>query len=92
MTTKRAQHKTAIAAAAIAALMSAIAGPVAAMEEVTTSATVTLTAELKADFEAEMAAYTRTVEIELRDAVIQNLMRSGTQTLRLARATEAYRG
>lgn len=88
---KTLRHSTATAAAT-AALVFALAGPARAMEEVTTRATVAPTAGLKAEFEAQMVSYARTVELELRDAVLQNLERSGAPALRLARVSESHRG
>ncbi|HSG65128.1 MAG TPA: hypothetical protein VLD39_09005 [Gammaproteobacteria bacterium] len=84
-------HSTATAAA-VAALVFALAGPAQAMEEVTTRAAAAPTAALRADFEAQMASYARAVELELRDAVLQNLERSGAPVLRLARVSESHRG
>lgn len=80
------------ATAAVAALVFAFSRPAMAMEEVIATDTASLATELKADFEAEMASYARTVELDLRNTVLENLSRSGAPTLRLARINGSHRG
>lgn len=94
MSTNRAhrlRHRLATGAALAVALL-AVNAPAVAMEEVTTRGTTAWVATQKAEFEAAMASYARSVRIDLRNAVLENLESAGAPTLRLARVGESHRG
>lgn len=78
--------------AALAAALLAGQTPAAMMEEVITRGTTTIVASQQARFEAEMAAYMRSVQLELKDSVRQHLEQAGAPKLRLAQTTESIRG
>ena len=64
----------------------------AIMEEVVAHGTMHVAAAQQAHFEAEMASYVRTVQLELRAFVRENLERSAAPKLRLADMTVSNRG
>jgi len=78
--------------AALAAALLAGQTQAAMMEEVVAHGTTHIAAAQQAHFDAEMAAYVRTVQLELKAFVRQNLQQSAAPTPRLAPKMASNRG